>query len=143
MAGFYKLYVVGGAGGFMGADGVSPIEYIIGVGAGHRMWLQMFTIGGRRSTRVRFVVPAGPNDPNTLIDAVLAFDIGRFAQCPSFGAVRDQLDGVERLDFDARLNIPADWPALREEARPIFDRMGIWEADLREVGVTAEHENWG
>jgi hypothetical protein len=100
MAGFYKLYVVGGAGGFMGADGVNPIEYIIGVGAAHRMWLEMVHIRRRRSTRVRFVVPAGPNDPNTLIDAVLAFDLGRFEQCPSFAAVRDHLDDVTRLEFD-------------------------------------------
>jgi hypothetical protein len=32
MAGFHKLYVVGGDGGFMGADNVNPIDYILAVG---------------------------------------------------------------------------------------------------------------
>ena len=134
MAGFYKLYVVGGAGGFMGSDGVNPVEFIILEGGGSRMWFEARRFGPRdRFSRVRAMVPAGPNDPNALIDAVLAFDLGRFAECSSFAAVRDQLEGVDRLDFDQDVNIPAAWPALREEARPIFERMGIWEADLNRI----------
>jgi hypothetical protein len=133
MAG-YKLYVVGGAGGFMGADGVNPIDYILAVGTSDRMWFEVRDYRPRTQIgAVQVTVPAGPNDANALIDAVLAFDLGRFADCPSFADVRDQLQGVERLDFDRGLNIPTAWAKLREEARPIFARMGIWEADLREV----------
>jgi hypothetical protein len=134
MAGFHKLYVVGGEGGFMGADGVNPIDYILAVGTSDRMWFEVRDFRPRqRIAAVQATVPAGPDDPNALVDAVLAFDLGRFADCPSFAEVRDQRDGVERLDFDRGLNIPPAWAKLREEARPIFTRMGIWEADLREV----------
>ena len=134
MAGFYKLFVVGGAGGFMGSDGVNPVEFIILEGGGNRMWFEARHFRPHnRVSRVRAMVPAGARDPNALIDAVLAFDLGRFADCPSFAAVREQLEGVDRLDFDQDINIPAAWPALREEARPIFERMCIWEADLNRI----------
>ena len=134
MAGFYKIYVVGGAGGFMGEDGVNPIDYIILEGGAHRMWFEARRFRPvSRVGNVRTVVPAGPHDPNALIDAVLAFDLGRFAECPSFATVRGELQDMDHLDFDRGIDIPAAWPALREEARPIFVRMGIWEAELNRV----------
>ena len=40
MAGFFRLYVVGGLGGFMGADGVNPIEFMILAGHSSRQWLE-------------------------------------------------------------------------------------------------------
>ena len=142
MAGFYKLYVVGGAGGFMGSDGVNPIDFIILEGEGSRMWFEARHFRPHtRASKVRNMVPAGPNDPNALIDAVLAFDLGRFAECPSFAAVRDQLEGVDRLDFDRDVNIPAAWPALREEARPIFEQMCIWEADLNRIELGGQTDS--
>ena len=134
MAGFYKLYVVGGAGGFMGADGVNPIDYILAVGASDRMWFEVRDSRPQRpAASVTATIPAGPNDPNALIDAILAFDLNRFAECPSFPEVRDELVGVERLDFDRSIDIPSGWARLREEAKPIIAQMGIWEAELQKV----------
>lgn len=40
MAGYSRLYVVGGLGGFMGADGVNPIEFLVLVGNADRQWLE-------------------------------------------------------------------------------------------------------
>jgi hypothetical protein len=40
VAGFSRLYVVGGLGGFQGADGVNPIEFMVLVGDGSRQWLE-------------------------------------------------------------------------------------------------------
>jgi hypothetical protein len=142
VAGIYKVYVVGGAGGFMGGDGANPVDFIILEGGGSRMWFEARHFRPRnRVSKVRNMVPAGPHDPNALIDAVLAFDLGRFAECPSFAAVVDQLEGVDRLDFDRDVNIPAAWAALREEARPIFERMGIWEADLNRVELGGQADS--
>ena len=41
MAGFSKIYCVGGLGGFQGADGVNPIFFRILVGNSDRQWLQV------------------------------------------------------------------------------------------------------
>jgi hypothetical protein len=61
MAGFYKLYVVGGVGGYMGADGVNPIDYILTVGTADRQWFEVryFRQGMRPLGDVRVTVPAG------------------------------------------------------------------------------------
>ena len=40
MAGFYKIYMVGGSGGFLGADGINPIGLQILVGTADREWLE-------------------------------------------------------------------------------------------------------
>ena len=40
MAGYSKLYVVGGLGGFNGYDGVNPIEFLVLVGDADRQWLE-------------------------------------------------------------------------------------------------------
>ena len=41
MAGFNKVYYVGGLGGFMGADGINPICFEIWVGDADRQWLEV------------------------------------------------------------------------------------------------------
>lgn len=133
MAGYSKLYVVGGLGGFMGADGVNPIEFLILVGDANRQWLEphyfdrtIMPIG-----RLQTIVPAGPNHPDSLLDACIAFCPRHFRSCPSLAEVESALRDADRLDFDARpQEIPATWVRLREEARPLFGVMNIWRADL-------------
>lgn len=132
MAGFYKLYVVGGVGGYMGADGANPIDFILTVGTADREWFEAryFRPGIRPLGNIRVTVPAGPADPNALIDACIAFDADRFAHCPSMAEVSQQMLGVERLDFDRGSDIPPAWARLRDEARSAFDEMNIWQAEL-------------
>jgi hypothetical protein len=46
-------------------------------------------------------------------------------------AVAAKLKDAERLDFDAApQDVPAEWAALREEARPLLREIGIRRADL-------------
>ncbi len=40
MAGFSKIYAIGGQGGYMGADGVNPMEMPLMVGDASRQWLE-------------------------------------------------------------------------------------------------------
>lgn len=63
MAGYSKLYVVGGLGGFMGADGVNPIEFLVLIGDADRQWLEphYFDVSIRPIGRLRVIVPAGPD----------------------------------------------------------------------------------
>lgn len=133
MAGYSRMYVLGGAGGFMGSDGVNPIEVLILQGEGSRQWLEprylekpVGPIGS-----VRSLVPAGPGDPDAVIDACIAFCPDYFRACPSLPEVEKALAKTEQLDFNAYpKRIPAAWARLREEARPIFAELGIWTADF-------------
>ena len=133
MAGFSRLYIIGGQGGFMGADGVNPIEAMVLIGDADRQWLEAryFDTSITPIGAVRVIVPAGPDAPDSLLDACIAFFPRYFKSCRSLAEVESALEGVERLDFDARpQDIPPAWAKLREEARPAFAQMGIWKADL-------------
>ena len=48
--------------------------------------------------------------------------------------VKEELKEVRRLDFDqSREKIPESWYALRKEATPFFEKMNIFEGNLREI----------
>jgi hypothetical protein len=133
MAGFSRVYMVGGLGGFDGSDGVNPIEFMILVGNADRQWfephyvdLTLKPIGHLRS-----LVPRRPDDANALLDACMAFAPRYFESCPSLAEVTGALLHAERLDFQyATEGVPAAWVQLREEARPAFAAMNIWQGDL-------------
>lgn len=139
MAGYSRIYVVGGLGGFMGADGVNPIEFLVLVGDADRQWLEphYFNSTIRPIGRLRLIVPTGPDHPDALLDACIAFCPRYFKSCPSFVKVEEALRDAEHLDFHAhRHAIPAAWFRLREEARPLFAEMNIWRADLVPIQQT-------
>ncbi len=136
MAGFSKLYVIGGLGGIQGADGVNPIQMQIWVGDADRQWLEPHYVD--RSIKplgaIRAIVPEKPDDPVVLLDACLVFFPKHFERCPSLAEAAGSLEGMTRLDFDQEKEaIPAIWPTLREEARPYFKRLHIFEAVLTPV----------
>ncbi len=118
----------------MGADGVNPIEFLVLVGDADRQWLEshyfdnsIVPIG-----KVRVIIPARPDDPDSLQDACVAFCPRRFSACMSLAEVQSDLTGVDRLDFHlGQSEIPASWFRLREEARSTFSTMNIWQADLQ------------
>lgn len=133
MAGFSRLYVFGGQGGFMGTDGVNPIDMMIMIGDGNRQWLEPRYFGAHIKPlgNLRTVIPEGPDRPDAVLDACIAFCPRYFKACPSLKEVESSLGDAERLDFDAKpLEIPTGWRKLREEARPIFNSLNIWHAEL-------------
>jgi len=89
VAGYSKFYVIGGQGGFMGADGVNPIEFLVLVGDAGRQWLEphYFDRSIKPIGRLRAIVPAGPDQPDSLLDACIAFCPRHFRECPSLGEV--------------------------------------------------------
>lgn len=134
MAGIYKLYVVGGRGGYMGADGASPVSLLILVGAADRQWLEPVYVGKtlKPMGRVRTVIPAGPDDPLSLLDACLAFAPKLFEGCPGLGDAEKELEGTERMDFHLGGGIPNGWQKLREHAAPLMREIFVWSAELKE-----------
>jgi hypothetical protein len=102
MAGFCALYCIGGLGGFRGSDGINPILMQIWVGISNRQWFEAryFDSDIGPIGRIKVVVPEGPDDPNALLDACLAFYPRAFDQCASMAAVQSKLAEAEQLDFD-------------------------------------------
>ena len=133
MAGFSKIYCVGGLGGFQGADGINPILFQILVGDASRQWLQVhyFDQTIKPLGKIETIVPGGPNGPDALLDACLAFFPLHFQDCPSLAQVAMSLRDVQHLDFDFGMSeIPDGWAALRGEALPAFRALNIWQANL-------------
>lgn len=135
MAGFSKVYFIGSTGGFMGADGLARPFVQILQGEGNRQWFEAVYQDDemRPMAGLRTMVPARPDDPLALLDAAIVFASRLFEQCPSFNTVAAQLEGVGKLDFDIGRSAPAEWTALRREALPIFQKLNVFEAELRPV----------
>jgi hypothetical protein len=143
LAGFSKLYVIGDLGGFQGADGVSPIRMQIWVGDADRQWLEphYVDLSIKPLASIRSIVPEGPDDPNSLLDACIVFFPRHFEKCPSLAEAAALLGGMTCLDFDQGTKaIPRIWPKLREEAKPYFERLHIFEAVLHPL-VLREDSN--
>jgi hypothetical protein len=139
MSGYSRFYVFGGQGGYLGADGVNPIALMILIGDGNRQWLEPLYVDPQleRLGRLSTIVPAVPDHPDNLLDACIAFFPCNFEQCPTFAAVKAALGDAERLDFDAHPEeVPEAWSTLREEARPIFAELNVWQADLAPINGT-------
>ncbi|HOU54613.1 MAG TPA: hypothetical protein PLQ97_11850 [Myxococcota bacterium] len=133
MAGFSSMFVIGSPGGFMGADGVNSIALLVLVGDGNRQWLEPQYVAPSLGPigRLRVLIPEGPNHPDALLDACLAFFPEPFRECPSFREVEAALQDQDYLDFDLKPHrIPKAWFRLREEAKPHFANLWIWKADL-------------
>src|SRR5688572_31294601 len=99
------------------------------VGDASRQWLEPHYFDGtiKPIGKLRNIVPAGPDHPDFLLDACIAFCPRHFKSCSSLANVESALREVDRLDFDASpQEIPAAWAKLREEARPLFANMNIW-----------------
>lgn len=144
MAGYSKLYCIGGEGGFLGSDGINPIFFQILVGDAHRQWLEShyFDPDIRPMGNINVIIPAGPYHPNSLIDACLAFFPKHFDACPSLVEVSEALQDATRIDFDLG-GEPPGWAQLREEARPLFKHLVIYEGELNKVnGVEQRMDGW-
>jgi hypothetical protein len=141
MAGFNKIYCVGGLGGFDGADGINPIQFQIWVGDGNRQWFEPHYIDPtiRPLGRLKRMVPKGPDDINDLFDACIAFYPRHFRTCPTMPVVESLLRDVERLDFHlGQDDIPKEWPQLRKEAWPLFRQLNVFEGRLAQVKILGE-----
>lgn len=135
-----KIYCIGSEGGFDGSDGLRNIHLQILTTHGERQALVAYHInrGIRPDERIRpmgkvkVIIPASPDHPDALIDAFLAFFPKYFESCPSLAQVAEGLANARRIDFHLD-GEPTGWVQLREEARPIFKNMIIYEASLNKI----------
>ncbi len=136
MAGYSKAFVVGGEGGYMGSDGVNPIDMFILVGDADRQWLEPIYVRrkGKPLGRIKSIIPAMPDDPMMVLDACLAFMPDYFSDCPSLPAISERLIGEKRIDLHLGTpNITMDWIRLREEAKNLFAKLPVWACDFTRI----------
>ena len=144
MAGYSRIYCIGGLGGFQGADGINPIKLQIWVGDSDRQWLEPHYVDTniRPLGAVKCLIPEGPDHPHALIDACIAFYPKCFRECATLPVVESLLRDVERLDFDlGEDDIPKEWQQLRREAWPLFRKLDIFEGRLLPVKIMEEQES--
>lgn len=102
------------------------------LGQSDRPWFEARGSHGRPRPigRIRSVVPARLDLGAALLDALLALWPEHFEACPSLRPVEAKLARERILDFHQHPErIPAEWAALREEARPIYERLTILRVD--------------
>lgn len=124
----------------MGADGINPILFQVLVGDADRQWLEVhyFDKSIRPLGKIKVIVPARPDDENSLLDACLAFYPKHFTKCPSLIEVEQKVKSLTRLDFHLGADeIPEEWNTLRDEAKPMFKSLNIFEANLKLVNHDA------
>ena len=131
-----KIYCIGAEGGFGGSDGLREIYLQILVCDGGSQYFKSYYLDCIRPNRhirpmgrINVIIPAGPDHPDALIDACLAFFPEHFESCPSLTQVAEGLAKAKRIDFhwDGE---PTGWAQLREEARPLFEELIIYEGVL-------------
>lgn len=136
MAGFDKSVFFGHAT----YDGINGITMELWRGVSSRMWFEAARGFKRRAQRVEVIVPKGPNDPDMLLDAAMAFCPKVFQDVPGYTRMYESLEPRSYLDFDMDEGVPADWAAIRELARPVFRQLTIYEAYIRPLqGVHPEY----
>ena len=137
MAGFEKIYCIGGLGGYLGADGINPIELQILVGYSDRMWLEphYFNKGITPIGNIESIIPAGSDDPNMLLDATIAFAPSLYSECNMLKNVITILHDKRTLDFDNAKSIPDEWDVLRQEAQSYYKQLNIFTADLKKLDL--------
>ncbi len=133
LSGYSRIYVIGSQDGFMGADGVNPIDFLVLVGDADCQWLEPrhFNCSIEPLGKLRVIISAGPNYRDSLLDACMMFCPRYLRKCLSLHKVKPGLQDAEQFDFNARpQEIPTGWARLRDEARPTLAEMGVWQADL-------------
>lgn len=146
MAGYGELYMVGAAAGSeipakgwaksVGGDGVSHILFQILVGEAERQWFEVHYLDKsiKPLGNITKIIPEANDHPDALLDCCIAFYPKYFESCPSLATIPKKVKTFRRLDFHHGMDeVPEEWAALREEARPLFKNLYIWQAKLTRV----------
>lgn len=134
---FHKVYFISNKNS-ENFETVESIDLQIFLGEGHRQWYEAHYLDDliKPIGKIRVMVPIGPNDENSLLDACIIFAPMYFESCPSLKKIQIELKDAKSLDFDLDKNIPESWNQLRHESEPIFEKLNIFKIKL--VPLTAD-----
>lgn len=131
MAEFNKAYVVSKSGQIKDKEGNTHIDAIILEGYAGKNWLEIADPYRTDDIKITTLVPTGPLDKNKLIDACMCYLPSVFSGNKMYAAMMEKIDSGTFIDFDSHTNVPKEWSAVREEVRPLFDALLIYEALIK------------
>ena len=140
MAGISAYYYIGGAGGFMGSDGLNGKDIEIAVWEGDRRALVAKHLTYNHHPmymNLKRFVPHGPDDEDQARIALILFASNLFKDCPSYEKVKLECEGIDFIDFSSGLNVPKHFYDLLEESRQINlkDKVNMYFAILYDVNL--------
>ena len=136
MAGFYKIYMVGGSGGFLGTDGINPIALQILIGTSSREWLEPNYFDKELSSisGITHMVPKGPTDNENIIDGLIIFAPQLFEKsCDLLKDAYIHFDKLGKKRIDMSEDQPAFWNDLVCEAKPTFENLKLYRANIEDL----------
>ena len=136
MAGFYKIYMVGGSGGFMGADGINPIALQILIGTSSREWLEpnYFDKDLSSISGITRMVPKSPTNDENIIDGLIIFAPQLFEEsCDLLKDAHMYFDKLGKKRIDMSKHEPAFWNDLVIQAKPKFENLKLFRANIEDL----------
>ena len=145
MSGIAAYYLAGGSGGYMGADGLNGgVDFYVELWVGHREAFAVNYVTYNylpMSLSLKSFVPYEPFDTERKERTMaILFASNLFAECPSFEKVRQECEGVERIDFNLGTNVPEHFEDLYEESKKVKlpERFHLYFANLQSVFLRQE-----
>ena len=140
MAGISAYYFIGGAGGFLGSDGLNGKDMEVAVWEAdvRSLVVNYLTYAYKPMYKaLKGFVPKGPNDPNQARTVLLLFASNLFESCPSYGKVKSECEGIESIDFSSGFNVPKHFYDLLEESKQVdlSGKVNLYFAPIQNVDI--------
>jgi len=137
MAGFSRAVYIGSPGGYLGADGLNPIDLEILIGDGNRQWFEAVYHNKsiKPKGKQKTIVPFYPDSIDSLIDAIIIFYPSLFDSSPIIKEAYNQLSDIQFIDFANEKIIPANWIDIRNEARKYISDLTVYYANFEEISL--------
>jgi len=136
MAGYERIYLFGGLGGYLGADGMNPIAMQIWVGWSDRKWLEahyfvddLEAIGG-----IKAIIPKQHDEELNLLEASIIFGPQFYTmKCDLMEITMKYFSALNKTKIDLAEDAPEFWDDVVKQARPVFNTLNLFQADLKEI----------
>ena len=136
MAGFSKIYIIGGSGGFLGSDGVNPIIVQILVGGSDGEWLEVNYLDSKYDSLcgIKKIIPRKTVNDDTILEGLLVFTPWLFSEkCDLMNNLKDYFKKLGRKNINLHKDAPSFWDDLLIQAEPIFRETKLFSADIKDL----------
>lgn len=138
MSAYSKILLIGNES----KDGLEDIYVEILQGEGEKRWYEAKYDEEKikRLGNISSVIPVDRDDPNSILDACIAFAPNLFENCPSLKSVEQEVQDINMLDFSTGEHVPESWNKLRNEAKKDLKNIHIYEADIKRYKLSDENK---